>query len=95
MPNTFASLNVPASDQFPGETFDVRQAGPEKTFVFDGAVRPGGRYIVEGSADGGDTWDILTGRDGTQVFFAADNAGVKTVEAVVGHIRVGSRSQNQ
>jgi len=90
MPNTFASLNVPSSDPFSGEAFDVRLTGPEKTFVFDGAVRPGGSYFVEGTADGGDTWDILTGRDGTQVFFAADNAGIKSVEAVVSHVRVRS-----
>src|SRR4051812_39955702 len=90
MPNTFASLNVPSSDPFSGEAFDVRLTGPEKTFVFDGAVRPGGSYFVEGTADGGDPWDILPGRDGTQVFFAADNAGIKRVEAVVSHVRVRS-----
>src|SRR5438105_4767557 len=88
MPNTFASLIVPTSDQLSGDAFDVRQTGPAKTFVFDGVVRPGGRYIVEGSADGGDAWDILTGRDGTPVFFTADRQGTRTLDVLCRFLRV-------
>lgn len=66
MPNTFANLNVPTSDAVPGTPLDVQATGRPKTLVFDGPIRPGGRYIVEGSTNGGTTWDVLVGVDGVQ-----------------------------
>ncbi len=90
MSNTFASLSVPTTDAVPGAPLAVALTGRPKTFVLDGIVKKGGRYIVEGSEDGGTTWDILAGRDGTQVFFTSDNTGTKSVEAIVTHVRVRS-----
>jgi hypothetical protein len=90
MPNVFASLDVPTSDATPGAPFDVTATGRTKTLVFDGAVRPGGRYIVEGSTSGGSNWDVLVGLDGTQALFTSDNPGTKTVDAIVTHLRVRS-----
>src|SRR6516164_7719700 len=90
MPNVFASLDVPTSDATPGAPFDVAATGRPKTLVLDGPIRPGGRYIVEGSTNFGTTWDILVGPDGTQGLFTSDNTGTKTIEAIVTHVRVRS-----
>jgi hypothetical protein len=92
MPNTFANLNVPASDSVIGTPFDVQVTGRPKTLVLDGAVKPGGRYIVEGSTNGGLTWDVLVGLDGTQGFFTNDNAGAKTIDTIVSQVRVRSEA---
>jgi hypothetical protein len=90
MPNVFASLDVPTTDATPGAPFDVTATGRPKTLVLDGPIRPGGRYIVEGSTNGGAAWDILVGPDGTQGLFTSDNTGTKTIEAIVTHVRVRS-----
>jgi hypothetical protein len=90
MPNVFASLDVPTSDATPGAPFDVTATGRPKTLVLDGPIRPGGRYIVEGSTNGGTSWDILVGPDGTQGLFTSDNTGTKTIEAIVTNVRVRS-----
>jgi hypothetical protein len=90
MPNLFASLDVPTSDATPGAPFDVTATGRPKTLVLDGAVRSGGRYIVEGSTNGGAAWDVLVGLDGTQGLFTTDNGGTKTIDAIVTHLRVRS-----
>ena len=90
MPNVFASLDVPTSDATPGAPFDVAATGRPKTLVLDGPIRPGGRYIVEGSTNFGTTWDILVEPDGTQGLFTSDNTGTKTIEAIVTHVRVRS-----
>jgi hypothetical protein len=50
MPNTFATLDVPVNDGS-GAPFITRALGRPKTIVFSGQVL--GRYIVEGSNDGG------------------------------------------
>src|SRR6516162_7154001 len=90
MPNLFASLDVPTSDATPGAPFDVTATGRPKTLVLDGAVRSGGRYIVEGSTNGGAAWDVLVGLDGTQGLFTSDNGGTKSIDAIVTHLRVRS-----
>ena len=92
MPNTFASLNVPTSDAVPGTPFDVQATGRPKTLVFDGPIRPGGRYIVEGSTNGGTTWDVLVGVDGVQGLFTSDNPGTKSIESIVSQVRVRSEA---
>ena len=67
MPNTFISLEVPKGDGV-GAAVDTAGTGHPKTFVLAGPVRAGARYVVEGSNDGGATWDILVDDDdGTQV----------------------------
>ena len=86
MPNTLVPLDVPLSD-VPGVATDTSQTGSPKTFIFSGPVT--GRYIVEGSNDGA-TWDVLLGREGTAVVFAARVPGPKTIEAVVRNVRVRS-----
>jgi hypothetical protein len=67
----------------------VSLTGHPKSFVLAGTV-PGGRYIVEGSNDGGTSWDILVDDDGTQTFFQSRNEGTKTVDAIVEQVRVRS-----
>jgi len=54
MPNTLTTLDVPVNDGS-GVPFITHTLGRAKTIVFSGAVI--GRYIVEGSNDGGSTWD--------------------------------------
>lgn len=89
MPNTFISLNVPNTDTA-GAPAITSLTGSPKTFVFAADAIPNGRYIVEGSNDGGVTWDIIVGLDGTQVLFASNNTAGKSVEAVVDRVRVRS-----
>jgi hypothetical protein len=96
MPNTFISLSVPQGDGT-GIPTAVGATGRPKTFVLSGTVRPGGRFIVEGSNDG-QTWDILVGEDGTEVFFTSGREGAKTVDSIVQQVRVravGSRPEDQ
>jgi hypothetical protein len=89
MPNSFVQLNVPATDAA-GAPAVTTLTGSPKTFVFAADAVPAGRYVVEGSNDGGATWDILVGLDNTQVVFTSNNTGGKTVGAVVDRMRVRS-----
>jgi hypothetical protein len=86
MPNTLVPLDVPLLDGS-GAATDTSQTGSPKTFIFSGPVA--GRYIVEGSNDGA-SWDVLVGRDGTAIVFAASAPGPKTIDAVVKAVRVRS-----
>jgi hypothetical protein len=89
MPNTFLSLEVPTEANSTGTPVHVGATGHPKTFVMTGPIA--GRYVVEGSNDGGNTWDILVDdNDGTQVLFASPNAGAKSVDCVVERVRVRS-----
>src|SRR5512138_100119 len=88
MPNTFISLEVPRGDGV-GVPAIVSMTGHPKSFVLAGTV-PGGRYVVEGSNDGGSTWDILIDDDGTQTLFVSNNGGPKTVDCIVEQVRVRS-----
>jgi hypothetical protein len=65
----------------------VALTGHPKSFVLAGAI-PGGRYIVEGSNDGGRSWDILIDDDGTQTLFTSAAGGAKTVDCIVEQVRV-------
>ena len=87
--NSFLQLNVPANDTAGASTVTALTGSP-KTFAFGSDVVPNGRYVVEGSNDGGLTWDILVGLDGTQVLFSSSNTASKTVEAIVDRVRVRS-----
>jgi hypothetical protein len=88
MPNTFVSLDVPRGDGV-GAAVDTALTGHPKSFVLAGPVRAGARYVVEGSNDGGATWDILVDDDdGTEVFFTSRNAGAKSADCIVGKVRV-------
>lgn len=89
MPNTFIPIDVPRGTGA-GVPAVVGLTGHPKTFVLSGTVPEGGRYIVEGSNDGGRTWDILIDDDGTQVFFTTQIAGVKSADCVVDLVRVRS-----
>ena len=68
MPNTFTALDVPVNDGS-GLPFVTRTLGRPKTIVFAGPVL--GRYIVEGSNDGGNSWDILVDDSGQQALFTS------------------------
>ena len=59
-----------------------------KTIVFAGPVL--GRYVVEGSNDGGTSWDILVDDDGEQALFTSQAPGVRNFDAIVGQVRVRS-----
>ena len=72
MPNTFTTLDVPINDGS-GVPFVTRALGRPKTIVFSGPVL--GRYIVEGSNDGGNNWDILVDDSGQQALFTSPGAG--------------------
>jgi hypothetical protein len=89
MPNTFIALDVPRGSAA-GTPFIASATGHPKTFVLAGAVRPGARYVVEGSNDGGTTWDILVDDDGTEVFFTSRAAGAKSADCIVEQVRVRS-----
>jgi hypothetical protein len=67
----------------------VGMTGHPKSFVLAGTV-PGGRYVVEGSKDGGSTWDILIDDDGTEALFISNNGGIKSVDCIVEQVRVRS-----
>jgi hypothetical protein len=88
MPNMFISLDTPKGDGV-GVPAIVSTTGHPKTFVLAGNV-PGGRYIVEGSNDGGNTWDILVDDDGTQALFVSNNSGAKSIDCIVEQVRVRS-----
>ena len=88
MPNTFINLDVPRGEGV-GIPTVVGMTGHPKSFVLAGDVA-GGRYIVEGSNDGGETWDILIDDDKTQTLFLANNEGTKTVDCIVEQVRVRS-----
>lgn len=89
MPNTFLSLQVPQTSNGVGAALLVGGAGHPKSIVASGAVT--GRYVVEGSNDGGVTWDILKDdNDGTEALFTSNNTGVKSVDCVVERVRVRS-----
>ena len=89
MPNTFIALDVPATDTT-GVPAITTLMGSPKTFVFAADRPPGGRYVIEGSNDGGNTWDILVGLDGTEAVFGASTTGIRAIEAVVDRLRVRS-----
>ena len=87
MPNTFITLDVPNVANGAGAPMQVGGTGHPKTFVMTGPVT--GRYIVEGSNDGGDTWDILKDdNDGTEALFLSQNSGAKSVDCIVERVRV-------
>src|SRR5436190_23968151 len=87
MPNTFTSLDVPINDGS-GTPFITSALARPKTIVFSGAVL--GRYIVEGSNDGGNNWDILVDDSGQQAFFTAQSPGLRTFDCIVERVRVRS-----
>ena len=87
MPNTFTTLDVPINDGS-GVPFVTRGLGRAKTIVFSGPVL--GRYIVEGSNDGGNNWDILVDDSGQQALFTAQAPGVRTFDCIVDRVRVRS-----
>ncbi|MDX2023250.1 MAG: hypothetical protein SF187_23655 [Deltaproteobacteria bacterium] len=87
MPNTFITLDVPNVANGAGVPTLVGGTGHPKSFVLTGALT--GRYIVEGSNDGGTTWDILKDdNDGTEALFTSQNAGTKSVDCIVERVRV-------
>jgi hypothetical protein len=87
MPNTFQVLDVPTGDGA-GVPFVASALGRPKTIVFSGPVL--GRYVVEGSNDGGTSWDILVDDDGEQALFTSQAPGVRNFDAIVGQVRVRS-----
>src|SRR5437762_12703189 len=87
MPNTFTALDVPINDGS-GVPFVTRALGRPKTIVFSGPVL--GRYIVEGSNDGGTNWDILVDDSGEQALFTTPSPGVRTFDCIVDRVRVRS-----
>jgi len=87
MPNTFTSLDCPTNDGS-GLPFITRALGRPKTIVFSGPVL--GRYIVEGSNDGGNNWDILVDDGGQQALFTTPTPGVRTFDCIVDRVRVRS-----
>ncbi len=87
MPNTFQNLNVPTADGA-GAPFDASALGRPKTIVLSGAVL--GRYIVEGSNDGGTSWDIIVDDDGQQALFTSQAPGVRNFDCVIALVRVRS-----
>src|SRR5882724_1896323 len=87
MPNTFAALDVPINDGS-GVPFVTAGLGRPKTIVFSGPVL--GRYIVEGSNDGGNNWDILVDDSGQQALFTTQAPGVRTFDCIVDRVRVRS-----
>jgi hypothetical protein len=87
MPNTFTTLDVPINDGS-GVPFVTSGLGRPKTIVFSGPVL--GRYIVEGSNDGGNNWDILVDDGGQQALFTTQAPGVRTFDCIVDRVRVRS-----
>jgi hypothetical protein len=87
MPNTFTTLDVPTNDGS-GVPFITRALGRPKSIVFAGAVL--GRYIVEGSNDGGNNWDILVDDSGQQALFTTPTPGIRTFDCIVDQVRVRS-----
>jgi len=88
MPNSFQSLDVPLVDG-PGVPFITSAFGRQKTIGFSGSgVR--GRYVVEGSNDGGNNWDILIDDDGAQALFTSVTPGLRGFDCMVERVRVRS-----
>ena len=87
MPNTFVNLDVPANDGA-GTPFVTSALGRPKTLVFSGPVR--GRYVVEGSNDGGDNWDIIVDDSGLQALFTSQTPGIRSFDCIVDRLRVRS-----
>jgi hypothetical protein len=87
MPNTFQNLDVPTADGA-GVPFVTSTLGRPKTIVLSGRVL--GRYIVEGSNDGGTSWDIIVDDDGQQALFTSQAPGVRNFDCVVALVRVRS-----
>src|SRR5215831_7320046 len=87
MPNTFTTLDVPVNDGS-GVPFVTSGLGRPKTIVFSGPVL--GRYIVEGSNDGGNNWDILVDDSGQQALFTSQAPGVRTFDCIVDRVRMRS-----
>ena len=92
MPNTFTALDTPTNDGA-GVPFITRALGRPKTIVFSGPVI--GRYIVEGSNDGGTSWDILVDDSGQQALFTSQSPGVRTFDCIVDRVRVRSAGNAQ
>ncbi|MDX2087858.1 MAG: hypothetical protein SFX73_08410 [Kofleriaceae bacterium] len=89
MPNTFVALDVPTSSNGAGAPVSVATTGHPKSLVAAGRIT--GRYVVEGSNDGGETWDILKDdNDGTEALFTSENTGAKSVDCVIERVRVRS-----
>lgn len=87
MPNTFTTLDVPTADGA-GAPFITSGLGRPKTIIFAGSVL--GRYVVEGSNDGGNNWDILVDDSGQQALFTTQAPGVRTFDCIVDRVRVRS-----
>src|SRR5579871_81164 len=92
MPNTFANLDVPTADGA-GAPFVTSALGRPKTIVLSGPVL--GRYVVEGSNDGGTSWDILVDDNGDQALFTSRAPGIRSFDTVVERVRVRSSGNNQ
>lgn len=93
MPNSFSQLDVPLVDG-PGLPLITSGFGRQKTIGFSApSVR--GRYVVEGSNDGGNTWDILIDDDGAQALFTSGASGLRSFDCVVDRVRVRSISNGQ
>jgi hypothetical protein len=92
MPNTFTTLDVPVNDGS-GVPFVTSGLGRPKTIVFSGPVL--GRYVVEGSNDSGNNWDILVDDSGQQALFTAQSPGVRTFDCIVDRVRVRSAGNAQ
>jgi hypothetical protein len=93
MPNVFSQLNVPLLDG-PGTPLIVSAFGRQKTIAFSGPSLTG-RYVVEGSNDGGNTWDILIDDDGAQALFTSGTPGFRNFDCIVGQVRVRSINNGQ
>jgi hypothetical protein len=88
MPNSFSPLDVPLVDG-PGVPLITSAFGRQKTIGFSGAGVKG-RYVVEGSNDGGNTWDILIDDDGAQALFTSGSPGLRNFDCIVDRVRVRS-----
>jgi hypothetical protein len=93
MPNSFNQIDVPLADG-PGVPLIASALGRQKTIAFSGSkVR--GRYVVEGSNDGGNTWDILIDDDGAQALFTSAAPGLRIFDCILDRIRVRSINNGQ
>jgi hypothetical protein len=88
MPNSFSQLDVPFVDG-PGVPLITSALARQKTIGFSGAGVKG-RYVVEGSNDGGNTWDILIDDDGAQALFTNGSLGLRNFDCIVDRVRVRS-----
>lgn len=92
MPNTFTTLDVPTTDGS-GVPFVTSGLARPKTIVSSGPIL--GRYVVEGSNDGGNNWDILVDDSGQQALFTSQSPGVRTFDCIVDRVRVRSAGNSQ